>query len=337
MILSQQGQSRIPVLLQVHEAPYIEDNPHALIFEYQVHEHGLICDSTAKKHKGCFGTQRLHLSKHVGVPFKDLGTLIGFQILPVEPGNYKEYKIHMIFLDSHWCPYCFRKIEDPPFEQSSSYYKPQMAYHAVRQLDPPGSVPPIAYEDCSGCFGQYRYCNGYFTPKDMDASNVSKKCNRRIQQDKEHDSTIATECVLENMDDKEDFMPALSQGKTIPGTYKKYYYLPTHYLNGQNSFEYCYERAKVEHMSIVARIKAGNPFIIESPTNISIAAYRANRLTLNYSDNSNSANEQLGTINEGNVDNEDSEGPPPPSTANLFNDSDNDLVSTPPLPNLPCP
>ena len=61
------------------------------------------------------------------------------------------------------------------------------------------------------------------------------------------------------MDDKEDFQPALSQGKTIPGTFEKFYHPPTCYPNGQNGFEYCYEGAKVEHMSIVAKIKEGKP------------------------------------------------------------------------------
>ena len=173
---------RIPVLLKVHEAPYIKDNPHALISEYQVREYGLICDSTAKKHRGShgFGTQRLYLNEDLGIPFKDLGALMGFQLLPVEPDDLDRYEIHTITSDSHWCPRRFKQIEDPSFEQSSSYYNPQVAYNAVRQPDPPGSAPSIAYEDCSACYNQCEYCDGHFAPTKMDTSNVCKKCDRIV-------------------------------------------------------------------------------------------------------------------------------------------------------------
>ena len=85
------------------------------------------------------------------------------------------------------------------------------------------------------------------------------------------------------------------------------------------------------------RSRKVSPYITESPTNIPIAAYRANRPSLFYSDDSNSDNEQLGTINEDTGENEDDETPPPPHTASLFDDSDNDTDPGPPIPNISCP
>ena len=51
-----------PVLLKVHEAPYLHQSPLTLLSEYQIREYGLICDSVAKKHRSSsttYGTQRL--------------------------------------------------------------------------------------------------------------------------------------------------------------------------------------------------------------------------------------------------------------------------------------
>ena len=66
----------IPVILKINEAPYISDNPIMLLSEYQIREHGLIIDPTAKKHKGANGlpgTQKFQISSEVFIPFVDRG------------------------------------------------------------------------------------------------------------------------------------------------------------------------------------------------------------------------------------------------------------------------
>ena len=77
----------IPVLLKIHEAAYLEDNPITLISEYQVRESGMVIDSTANKHRtidGRFGTQQLYLNEKVSIPFEDRGALMGFELLPIK-------------------------------------------------------------------------------------------------------------------------------------------------------------------------------------------------------------------------------------------------------------
>ena len=76
----------IAVLLKIHEAAYLEDNPITLISEYQVRESGMVIDSTATKHRtidGRFGTQQLYLNEKVSIPFEDRGALMGFELLPI--------------------------------------------------------------------------------------------------------------------------------------------------------------------------------------------------------------------------------------------------------------
>ena len=54
------SQMDIPVILQVHEAPYMADSNVTLTSEYQAREHGIVIDSVSKRHKtvhGTFGTQ----------------------------------------------------------------------------------------------------------------------------------------------------------------------------------------------------------------------------------------------------------------------------------------
>ena len=69
-------QTNIPVILQYHQAAYLEDVPMALTLEYQVREHGLLIDSTCQRHKGIDdkpGRQMLVLPEDLQVPLVDRG------------------------------------------------------------------------------------------------------------------------------------------------------------------------------------------------------------------------------------------------------------------------
>ncbi len=106
----------IPVILKIHEAPYIESNPIMLISEYQVREYGLVIDSTSKRHKapnGQYGTQRFNISEDVHIPFVDRGGLMGFEVLPWEKDAVGRYKVFEITQDSPWRPQEFMELEDP--------------------------------------------------------------------------------------------------------------------------------------------------------------------------------------------------------------------------------
>ena len=100
------------VLLKINEAPI---NPHSnitLLSECQVREHGFICDSVASKHrinsKGDKGTQGLVLNEDVWIPFVDRGGIMGFEMFPVEEGDWDEvdppYDVFELTADQRWIP-----------------------------------------------------------------------------------------------------------------------------------------------------------------------------------------------------------------------------------------
>jgi hypothetical protein len=45
------SQVDIPIVLQIHEAPYMKDSNVTLVSEYQAREHGIVIDSVSKRHK----------------------------------------------------------------------------------------------------------------------------------------------------------------------------------------------------------------------------------------------------------------------------------------------
>ena len=109
------SQMNRPVVLRVHEAPYIQDSCVTLISEYQVRENGIIIDSVSKRHKtvnGTFGTQRMILSDHVYVPFFDRGGVLGYEILPWKEGDEYVYDVYNITRDTPWKPHQFCDNED---------------------------------------------------------------------------------------------------------------------------------------------------------------------------------------------------------------------------------
>ena len=105
----------IPVVLHVHEAPYMADSNVTLLSEYQVRENGLVIDSVSKRHKSVndtFGTQRMIVSEHLHVPFVDRGGLLGCEILPWTEGDEDLYDIFEITKDIPWKPRRFRDDEE---------------------------------------------------------------------------------------------------------------------------------------------------------------------------------------------------------------------------------
>ncbi len=106
--------ANVPIILCVHEAPYLADSEVTLISEYQSREHGIAIDSVAQRHKtvgGTFGTQRMVVSADLHVPYEDRGGLLGFEILPWDHGDERIYEIFDITRDEPWKPRRFRDIE----------------------------------------------------------------------------------------------------------------------------------------------------------------------------------------------------------------------------------
>jgi hypothetical protein len=97
----------LPVILEVHEAPFHSTSPITLISEYQARDFGTIIDSVSTKHKtiaGTFGTQRMVISPDLHIPFVDRGGLMGFEILPWQHGDEERYKIFSITRNAKWTP-----------------------------------------------------------------------------------------------------------------------------------------------------------------------------------------------------------------------------------------
>jgi len=106
------SQNNSPVILYIHEAPYLKDSEVTLVSEYQSWEHGIVIDSVSQRHKtihGTFGTQRMVLSKHVHIPYVDRGGLMGFEILPWKEGDEHIYDVFDITSDKKWKPRRFRE------------------------------------------------------------------------------------------------------------------------------------------------------------------------------------------------------------------------------------
>jgi hypothetical protein len=148
----------IPVVLHVHEAPYIKDSNVTLISEYQVREHGIIIDSVSKRHKtvnGTFGTQRMILSEHVHVPFSDRGGLLGYEILPWKEGDEYVYDVFDITRgDTPWKPRKFQDDEDSPIVtndtattiNTSDGATPPYATNVIATPETPSYVVPGIYK-----------------------------------------------------------------------------------------------------------------------------------------------------------------------------------------------
>ena len=101
----------IPILLKVNEAPDTPDSPITLLSEYQIREYGLVIDSVAKKHlssHGQYGTQHFQVNPWVHMNFEDRGGLMGFEILPLEPGDEERYDIITITSPETWTPFRFQ-------------------------------------------------------------------------------------------------------------------------------------------------------------------------------------------------------------------------------------
>jgi hypothetical protein len=97
----------VPVILEIHEAPFNATSPITLISEYQARDYGTIIDSVSKRHKtiaGSFGTQRMVISPDLHIPFVDRGGLLGFEILPWELGDEERFEIFAITSDAKWTP-----------------------------------------------------------------------------------------------------------------------------------------------------------------------------------------------------------------------------------------
>jgi hypothetical protein len=105
----------IPVLLKINEAVYNEGSPVMLLSEYQIHNHGYVVDLVATKHKSSlntYGTQSMVLNDLVQVPFEDRGGIMGFEILPIEPGEIDKVDpkldIFELTCANKWIPARFR-------------------------------------------------------------------------------------------------------------------------------------------------------------------------------------------------------------------------------------
>ena len=124
-VMSQVG---IPVILCVHEAPYLQDSEVTLISEYQSREHGIAIDSVSQRHKtvdGTYGTQRMVLSELIHVPFVDRGGLLGFEILPWKDGDDTLYDIFDITRDEPWKPRRFRDVDETAHVLTTAVIEPK--------------------------------------------------------------------------------------------------------------------------------------------------------------------------------------------------------------------
>ena len=105
-------EGQIPVLLQVHEAPYNSSSPITLLSEYQIREYGLVIDSVAKKHfiaPNVKGQQKFQVNQYVHINFEDRGGLMGFELLPIEPEDEDIYDIITITSPEKWTPHKYQK------------------------------------------------------------------------------------------------------------------------------------------------------------------------------------------------------------------------------------
>ena len=106
---STEASNSFPVLLRFHESAYLENNPVTLVSEYQVREYGLVIDSVAEKHQvapGIYGTQSFYVNMdpEVKIGLEDRGGLMGFEILPILPGDEERYDIYDVTSNEPWGP-----------------------------------------------------------------------------------------------------------------------------------------------------------------------------------------------------------------------------------------
>jgi hypothetical protein len=98
----------IPIILRVHQSPYLKDCPVTLLSEYQIREFGLVIDSCSKKHRltpeGQYGSQSFYVSEDVHVRFEDRGGLMGIQLLDFEEGDEDRYDIFDVTGNQLWVP-----------------------------------------------------------------------------------------------------------------------------------------------------------------------------------------------------------------------------------------
>ena len=138
----------IPIILEVHEAPYNAKSPITLISEYQARDYGTIIDSVSTRHKtiaGTYGTQRMIISPDLHVPLVDRGGLMGFEVLPWEDGDEEHFEIHTITSDAKWTPRRYSKpLGDPSIFHAASDVAPAATARKVT-FDIPGSQSP---SDC---------------------------------------------------------------------------------------------------------------------------------------------------------------------------------------------
>jgi hypothetical protein len=112
----------IPILLRVHQAPYLKECPVTLLSEYQIREFGLVIDSCSKKHQLTpdrrYGTQSFYVSEDVHIHFEDRGGLMGIQLLDIEDTDEEQYDIFDITAKQLWIPCRFR--EDITLQESDT-------------------------------------------------------------------------------------------------------------------------------------------------------------------------------------------------------------------------
>ena len=83
-----------------------------LLSEYQIREHGLIIDSTAKKHfsgPNVKGKQLFQVNPQVYIDFEDKGGLMKFESLPFEQDDEEKYDIITITSPEKWTLHKFQK------------------------------------------------------------------------------------------------------------------------------------------------------------------------------------------------------------------------------------
>ena len=129
MVKVKVSETTIPVVLLIHQAAYIAHDPIALFSEYQVRDHGLIIDSTSKRHRGVDGQpgrQMLKISSELTVPMQDRGGLMGIEILEWNEGDEDRFEVFEITRNEIWKPRLFRKLQSV------------LAAPRIPKPDPPG-------------------------------------------------------------------------------------------------------------------------------------------------------------------------------------------------------
>ena len=143
-----------PVLLKVHEAPYLPHSPVSLLSEYQIREYGLVIDSVAKKHHGpnnTFGTQSFQVNPWVSIHLQDQGGLMGFELLPIEDGDEDRYDIITITGPNPWNPNHFRgqHLQSQQHEPTLPFYDPADLFVELGEFheDPPSTSGEEVFHD----------------------------------------------------------------------------------------------------------------------------------------------------------------------------------------------